>query len=94
MGSIIKKIFEIQDKGIGVIETLTDDNLLLIFEANFFASTVFTNSAIPLSVLQSTYGNFNYKIGYRVQCPDISGGGLIYEKTSTSWVKYPITNVT
>ncbi|KFF11241.1 hypothetical protein [Flavobacterium hydatis] len=50
-----------------------------------------TTSALNLSTLNTIYPSV--VVGYRVQCMSIVGGGLIYEKTSTGWIQYPITTV-
>jgi len=51
-----------------------------------------TTSALSLSTLNSTYTS--YFTGFKVFCPNITGGGLVYSKTGTStWVSQTITEV-
>ena len=51
-----------------------------------------TTSALSLSTLNSTYTS--YFTGFKVFCPNITGGGLVYLKTGTStWSSQPITEV-
>lgn len=53
-----------------------------------------TTSSLSLSTLNSIYPNSFYFIGFRVFCPNIIGGGLVYSKiSSTAWVSQPITSV-
>lgn len=51
-----------------------------------------TTSALSLATLNSTYTS--YFTGFKVFCPNITGGGLVYSKTGTStWVSQSITTV-
>lgn len=50
-----------------------------------------TTSVLTESQLNTTYPDA--QIGMEVICPSISGGGLIYKKYSTTWVKTSITTV-
>lgn len=51
-----------------------------------------TTSALSLATLNSTYTS--YFTGFKVFCPNITGGGLVYLKTGTStWSSQPITEV-
>jgi hypothetical protein len=53
-----------------------------------------TTSALSLASLNSTYSNSSYAFGFKVVCPSITGGGLMYIKTGTStWVSVPVTAV-
>jgi len=49
-----------------------------------------TSTALSLATLNSTYPSAT--VGFRVQCPN---GSVLktYEKTSTGWISYTITNV-
>lgn len=51
-----------------------------------------TTSALDSTTLNTLYPTAT--LGKRVQCPMISGGGIIYEKTSIGWVQYTMTLVT
>lgn len=48
-----------------------------------------TTSVITSATLTSTYSD--KPVGFKVICPNISGGGLIYTKSTTVWVQTPIT---
>jgi len=52
-----------------------------------------TTSALSRSDLNTAYPNVT--TGFKVYCPDISGGGFIYECIvgGDTWVSYPITTV-
>ncbi|OOV19124.1 hypothetical protein [Flavobacterium sp. LM4] len=50
-----------------------------------------TTTALSSSDLISSYPTAN--LGFRVQCLSISGGAVIYEKTSAGWFQYSITSV-
>jgi hypothetical protein len=53
-----------------------------------------TTSALSLSTLNSQYPSTFYYNGFRVFCPNITGGGLVYTKTGDStWVSQTITTV-
>jgi hypothetical protein len=53
-----------------------------------------TTSALSLASLNSTYSNSSYPFGFKVVCPSITGGGLMYIKTGTAtWVSVPVTTV-
>lgn len=53
-----------------------------------------TTSALSLSTLNSQYPSTFYYNGFRVFCPNITGGGLVYTKTGAStWVSQSITTV-
>ncbi len=53
-----------------------------------------TTSALSLSTLNSTYPNITTILQYKVYCPNITAGGLVYTKTGTStWVSQSITSV-
>jgi hypothetical protein len=53
-----------------------------------------TTSALSLASLNSTYSNSQYAFGFKVVCPSITGGGLMYIKTGTAtWVSVPVTAV-
>jgi hypothetical protein len=59
-----------------------------------FALTNNTTTALSLSTLNSQYQSIFYYNGFRVFCPNIIGGGLVYSKTGDStWVSQPITTV-
>lgn len=53
-----------------------------------------TTSPLLAATLNSTYSIGSYGIGYKVICPSISGGGLMYIRTgSSTWVSVPLTPV-
>lgn len=53
-----------------------------------------TTSVLSLSALNSQYPSTFYYNGFRVFCPNITGGGLVYTKTGGStWVSQTITAV-
>ena len=53
-----------------------------------------TTSVLSLSTLNSQYPSTFYYNGFRVFCPNITGGGLVYTKTGAStWVSQTITAV-
>jgi hypothetical protein len=53
-----------------------------------------TTSALSLATLNATYTTSLYPTGFKVVCPSISGGGLMYIKTGTAtWVSVPVTTV-
>jgi hypothetical protein len=53
-----------------------------------------TTSPLSLATLNSTYTNETKILEYKVYCPNISGGGLVYIKTGTAtWVSSSITAV-
>ena len=68
--------------------TYTMQSILSLLASN--ATTNTTAVALSLVTLNSTYPLAT--IGFRVQCPNTSVLKT-YEKTSTGWVSYTITNV-
>ena len=51
-----------------------------------------TTSALSLATLNSTYAN--NPIGARVVCRSITGGGLVYTKTSSNtWISQTLTAI-
>jgi len=53
-----------------------------------------TTSPLSLASLNATYFDSTYPYGFKVVCPSISGGGLMYIKTGTAtWVSVPVTTV-
>lgn len=54
-----------------------------------------TTSALSAATLNSTYPMSEaYPLGVRVHCRSISGGGLVYERvTSSAWISQSITSV-
>jgi hypothetical protein len=53
-----------------------------------------TTSPLSAASLNSTYNVTFYKPGFKVICPSISGGGLMYIRTtSVNWVSVPLTTV-
>jgi hypothetical protein len=66
---------------------------VVAFEEDLENRTVINTTTLPLSanVLNSTYSNVT--AGLEVIAASISGGGLIYKKTSTGWLQYSVTPV-
>ena len=53
-----------------------------------------TTSALSSATLNATYTDSGYPTGFKVVCPNIIGGGLMYIKGgATVWVSVPITTV-
>ena len=71
---------------------LLEDARRYVFQSTYIVNT--TTSALSLSTLNSTYPNITTILQYKVYCPNITGGGLVYTKTGTStWVSQVITSV-
>jgi len=71
---------------------LFEDIKLHVFQGTYIVNS--TTFALSLSTLNSTYPNATTILQYKVYCPNITGGGLVYIKTGTStWVSQVITNV-
>ncbi|MEN2400603.1 hypothetical protein GKZ90_0012500 [Flavobacterium sp. MC2016-06] len=60
----------------------TDGNIITV-------ATNSTTSALSTSTLNTAYTGVG--IGFRVQCSDITGGALVYEKTASGWIQYGVT---
>lgn len=58
----------------------------------YYAATNSTTIALSLSTLNATYPTAT--IGFKVHCLSISGGGLIYEKTTAGWCSYTVSIIT
>ena len=68
---------------------LTDQSGVYTFTTNN------TTSPLTLSTLNASYPNSTTIYDFKVFCPNIAGGGLVYIKTGVStWVSQPITTVT
>ena len=53
-----------------------------------------TTSALSAATLNAIYSNSSYPFGFKVVCPSITGGGLMYIKTGiATWVSVPVTTV-
>lgn len=77
-----------------VYPTLNGKNLVAYTGAIYTYTTNATTSALSLATLNSTYPNASTILEYKVYCPNISGGGLVYIKTNaTTWVSSSITTV-
>lgn len=71
---------------------LLEDVRRYVFQSTYIVNS--TTSTLSLSTLNSTYPNTTTILQYKVYCPNITGGGLVYTKTGTStWVSQVITNV-
>lgn len=51
-----------------------------------------TTTALSLTQLNTSYPNF--RIGDKIQCLNVSGGPIVYEKTSAGWIRYNVVLVT
>ena len=71
---------------------LLEDVRDYVFQRTYIVNS--TTSALSLFTLNSTYPNITTILQYKVYCPNITGGGLVYTKTGTStWVSQSITSV-
>lgn len=76
-----------------VYPTLNGRNLVTQ-TALYTFTTSNTTSALSLSALNTAYPNASTILAFKVFCPNITGGGLVYIKTGTStWVSQSITTV-
>lgn len=54
----------------------------------YTAATNTTTTALNSSQLNAAYPSV--ETGFRVQCPNITSGGLVYEKMASGWLQYAI----
>ena len=77
-----------------VYPTLNGKNLVAYTGAIYTYTINATTSALSLATLNSTYPNASTILEYKVYCPNISGGGLVYIKTNVAtWVSSSITSI-
>lgn len=77
-----------------VYPTLNGKNLVTQ-NAVYTFTTSNTTSPLSLSALNASYPNSSTMYDFKVFCPNITGGGLVYIKTGVStWVSQSITTVT
>lgn len=77
-----------------IYPTLNGKNLVNYTGAVYTYTTNSTTSALSLATLNSTYPNASTILEFKVYCPSISGGGLVYTKTNVAtWVSSSITTV-
>lgn len=71
----------------GFFPATSGNNLVTIQSNN-------TTSPLSLATLNASYPTGSFPVGLSVMCKDISGGGLMYIRTSIgTWISAPITNV-
>lgn len=75
----------------GLVKILNDSSTPMYKIAGDIICTTTTNSST--TALNSSQLNSAYPLaetGFKVQCPNVTSGGLLYEKMTNGWVQYAI----